>query len=610
MFPNTIFDYITQQENLYQSSDITLGDNWRWSMRNFIQLIFHLKNSQFYTGNNDWTRAFKQIMETMIDLANWTEDLEVKDVVFYIENSQGRVLSFFIKKYHDEVYVKEHDIDELLDEITENDNTYGGVLIDSSQKKKRPKAIKFTNIAFCDQMDMMSSPIGFKFYFSPSQLMAMEKQGWGKKENGASGDISELITNATFDKEADGSRRGDIKNQVPGKQIEVYMVRGPLAKAYLNDDAKDEDFEQTENALFVVAFYYDAGKKRQGFILYRKPEEEGTLKFFTSKEVEGRALGRGVGEQMLQAQIWTNFLEIHKQKMIEAGAKVPLVTDDENFANRQQIQDMETLEITTIAEGRTIKRIETASPVNIRIFQDAINQWFEHAQYTASAFDSLVGKEESSGITFRGQERLVAQGRGPHDRKRGKRAKFIEKIYREDIIPEIKREILNGKKFLSTLDFEEMQWVTKQLAENYANKERNEDVLNGKDLMNKEELIQEFALKTQQVGNKWLLKILKDEFRDVEVKIGINVAGKQKNLSGLSDKVLSIFQMVFANPQAFQQAMQIPALAKSFNDILEFSGISQVDFSTLMSTPIKSPMQPQEGMQQSPEMQLSQPANE
>jgi hypothetical protein len=89
----------------------------------------------------------------------------------------------------------------------------------------------------------------------------------------------------------------------------------------------------------------------------------------------------------------------------------------------------------------------------------------------------------------------------------------------------------------------------------------------------------------KKTGNKQMLKILKDEFKGVELRIGINVANKQKNLADLSDKVLSIFQFVFANPQAFQQAMQIPALSKSFSDILEYSGMSIGDFSTLVNVP-------------------------
>ena len=47
--------------------------------------------------------------------------------------------------------------------------------------------------------------------------------------------------------------------------------------------------------------------------------------------------------------------------MLEAGAKVPLVTDDPMYTQRQKIQDMETLEITTIADGAKIWQVPTAA---------------------------------------------------------------------------------------------------------------------------------------------------------------------------------------------------------------------------------------------------------
>ena len=84
-------------------------------------------------------------------------------------------------------------------------------------------------------------------------------------------------------------------------------------------------------------------------------------------------------------------------------------------------------------------------------------------------------------------------------------------------------------------------------------------------------------------GSKQLLEILKDEMEGVEIRMGINIAGKQKDLAGLSDKVLSIFQFVLGNPQIQQVMQSIPGLAKSFNDIMEFSGISPVDFAQFTS---------------------------
>lgn len=603
MINPSIYEWVKSEETNFETDRIQVGSNWWWNFREHVQLIFHLKNSQFYTGDNNWLRAFKNIMEPMLNLAYWTEDIEVKDVVFFIENTDSRVLSFLVKKYHDEVYVREHDLDTLFDEITESDLDYGGVLVQKG--KARPEVLPLNSVAFADQTDIMGGPIAFKHHFAPDKLRQMKKIGWGDERNGATISLDDLCTLASYEKEATGTL-SEKTNKVPGKTIEVYVVRGNLPKHYLNDD----DDQDTCNQVQVIAFYTDKEKKRSGVTLYRKEDYSESVKFHTSKKVYGRALGRGVGESLLHPQVWTNFLTIHKTQMLEAGAKVPLVTDDEAFVNKNQVQDMENLEVMKVAEGRTVRQVPTAATANIQLYKNSIDEWYGQAQLTGSAFDPILGKEATAGTTFRGQERTVAQGRGIHDRRRGQRAKFIEEIYRSYIIPDIVREIMKGKTFMATLSTDELTWVADQLATNYANGKIKEALLSGKAITREEQdvLKQTFKETFAKGGNKRLVEILKGEFDGIEFKMGINIAGKQKDLAMLSDKLLSVFQYVFTNPAGFQQAMQIPALSKAFQDIMEFSGLNQTDFMTLMMAqkPVELPQgQPAQPGQQPPAQPLT-----
>lgn len=584
MISPNIYSWVKSEENKFETEKIRLGDNWEWNFREHVQLIFHLKNGIFFTGENDYTRAFKAIMAPLLQLSYWTEDIEVKDVTFFIESENGKELSFLVKKYYDEIYVKKHDLDKLFDDITESDIDYGGVLVQKGAEM--PEVLPLQSIAFCDQTDIMGGPIAFKHFFSPSKLRAMSKLGWGEERNGATISIDKLCILADNQKQNAGDN--GKKNDVSGKVIEVYLIRGDMPEAYLKNN---DELENYIKQIQVIAFYTDEKGNKQGVTLYRKQETGENLYFFTSKEVYQRALGQGTGETLVGPQIWTNFLTIHKTNMLESASKVPLYTDDQTYSQKNKIQDMENLEITTIEEGKQIRQVPTAAPANVQLVSNEINSWYEHAQVAGSAYDSIMGKEESAGMTFRGQERLVAQGNGPHKRRRGQRAKFIEKIYRDIIIPDIKKDILKGKKFLSTLSTDELNWLSDKIATNRARAKVNELIFKGKYVTNEEQAQLTELYKTNfiKTGDKQLIEILKGEFQDVEIKMGINVANKQKDLANLSDKLLSIFQYVFANPAGFQQAMQIPALAKSFENILEFGGMSIANFSSLLK-PASSPM--------------------
>lgn len=578
MMSPDIATWIKQQETAFEVDEIQVGDNWWWNFRKHVQMLFHLKNNIFFTGANDFTRAFKGIMEPILNLAYWAEDIEVKDVMFYA-NEGDRAFSFLIKKYHDEVFVRENDLDTMFDEITESDVDYGGVLVQETNDAK-PEIIELQSIAFCDQTDMLGAPIAFKHTFAPEKLRSMSKFGWGDEKNGATISIEDLIVLADESKTPQGM---EGENKTPGKQIEVYIVRGNLPEHYLKDN---NEMEKSLYQLQIVALYTDSESNRVGVTLYRKEEDPDRLLFHTSKKVHGRALGRGVGESLLHPQVWTNFLEIHKMNMLEAGSKVPLYTDDPAYTQRNKIQNMENLEVTTIADGKRIYQVPTVAPVNVQLLEKAINEFYEQGQLAGAAFDPLMGKEANSGTTFRGQERVVQQGKGPHDRRRGQRAKYLELIYRKMIIGKMKKGILKGKKFLATLTADEMEWVSDQMAVHAWNKYCVDKVLddNGNFVEGEKEMfLEQYKLDFKKKGNKHLLEILKGEMDGVEIRMGINIAGKQKDLAGLSDKVLSIFQFVLGNPQIQQTMQAIPGLAKSFNDIMEFSGISPVDFSTFTS---------------------------
>jgi hypothetical protein len=596
---NDIYDYIKTEEASFQTKEVQVGDNWLWSLRNHVQMIFHLKNGMFFTGENNWLRAFKNIMEPILDLCYWTEDIDVKDVMFFIEGEGKKPLSFLLKKYHNEVYTREHDLDTLFDEITESDIDYGGVLVQKGAK--RPEVLQLNSIAFCDQTDMLGGPIGLKFHFTPTKLRSLKSLGWGETKNGATISIEDLIILADSKKSVDGTM-GDVKqNDVTGKTIEVYVVRGDMPESLLKDDG---DEEKSITQVQVVAFYADEKGNKQGVTLYRKEASKTDLLFFASKKVYMRALGRGIGERLLGPQIWTNFLSIHKMSLLEAAAKVPLYTDDASFSQKNKIQEMENLEITKIEDGKRIFQVPTAAPANIQLYEGDINSWYSHAQLSGSAFDPIMGVQATSGTTFKGQERTVAQGRGSHDKRRGQRAKFIEQLYREFIIPDMVKEINRGTKFLADLTGEELTWISDRFATNETNRRIAQATLNKKSITPEEQAAIKEFIKGEflKKGNRHLLKILKDEFDGIEIKVGINIAGKQKNVAELSDKLLSIFQFIFQNPTGFQQAMQIPALARSFENLLEMGNMSIGDFSSLLQAPaqVQAPVQAQSQQMQAP----------
>src|SRR3990167_5051627 len=356
VFPDSIFQYIVAEETSYKTREITLAENWSWNMSQHLSLSFHMKFGKYLNASNDprTKQPYQNIILPILEFRYAAEDRDVKDIIFETEDPEKQHLSLLIKKYWDDVFTVENNLDDLIDDLIEEKVDFGGCLVKKGAGAV-PEAIPLQSIAFCDQTDILSGPIGFKFNFSPKALKAKAKLGWGK--NGTT--IDELITLATKDKDVPDAQTGQ-KNFTPGKNIEVYVVRGSLPENYLDDKNSDEELV---NQIQVVAFYTDK-EGRQGVTLYKSKETESVLKLHIPKKIYGRGLGWGGVEALLDPQIWANFAEIHKNNLLQAASKLKYFTDDEGYANRQKVRNMENEEITTIDRESKygIRQIPNGSP--------------------------------------------------------------------------------------------------------------------------------------------------------------------------------------------------------------------------------------------------------
>lgn len=572
-----IYDFIVAEELKYaQPVDIC---GWEWNMSSHIKKSFFYKHGRLMNGNSD-DIPVKNITKPILNLQYWAEDVDVKDIVLYIENQDQHHLSFLVKKYHDDVFIKENNLDSLWDECNQSRIDYGlGLLMNVG--KARPERIELESIAFCNQTDVINSPIGFKYFYSPGELQEMADKGWGDKANGADTTIEELIILVKNQGTNDPKKKA-------GEDITVYMVIGLIPDAYFDETDKDTFSYQMQ----IVGFYNRQDGEKQGITLFKK-KCKNPFKQIKRDEVFNRACGFGGAEELFEPQVWTNYDIIRHKELLDSASKVVHITDDEGFFSRNKnLSSVENNQILLKEQGTTVGQMDTF-PRNINLFEKSINDWQTYAQQMGGAPNPLMGQEAPSGTPFKLQELITQTGKNPHDFRRGQYAKFIEEVYRDWIIPFIIKEITKGQKFLSTLDLDEMQEVSERIVKNQVNKKIVNRILDGK-LVTKEEQEtwkQELMEEFMRDNNKFI-EILKGEFKDAEVAIKINVAGKQKNLSTMTDKLVNIFRQVMSsfNPQTGQSVLSDPRMAKIFNQILEYSDLSPIDFGSYKPQPAQQPI--------------------
>lgn len=596
-----IYDTVKDQIATYESGvGVPVAGNWNFSLYNHSLRTMLMKNGEFPVNQIDKfdpknNRPVRNIILPIIEVAHRAEDFDVKDIEIYVDNADNYHLSLLARKFYHRWALK-HNLDGFIDDVVESYD-YGFSLV-KNVNNERPEVIEPQQIAYVDQTDILSGTICLKHQYSIDQLKDMEKQGWYKDE------IDVAIAEARKDKP--NAQTPGQPASVPDKHIEVFEVHGTFPETWLkknNDEAYDNelDGDKYSKQLHIITFLKGENDTKTGICLFKGPEKQEVFKVSILNKIYGRCAGRGRVEELFDSQIWTNFNLIQMQDMLKQASKVFYQTADAGYTTRNNTKNIKGGEVFVHEDGKPATPVNT-QPINFNLFDRAFQEWEQHARTTGSASDPSLGLNPVSGTPLGTTQIVTQQGLGRHERNRGKIASFIEEIHRDWIMDYLVAEMNKGDEWLDELSLDELQVVAENGASNSVKDLIKKMTLTGQIVTEEDQMLMKEIIKQdyQKSGSKKFLKIMKDEFSKIPLNIHINVANKQKDLGRWSEKMGNIFRAIFANPQGFVATMQIPSAAKSFNEMLEASGMSPIDYTQLPS--IES-MQPPETPTPSPTQQ-------
>jgi len=562
---DTIYKYIQDEISAYQTTPVNVIEGYDWNMYEHIRRTTLYLNSRYSTGADDGSRPFKNIVLPIMNLHYRAEGFDVKDIELYVNNARNYFKSFLLRKYHDK-WANENEIDTFIDDLVESYCAYGGAFIKNVGDVK-PEVVPLQRIAFCDQTDFLSGVKCEKHQYTPSQLKEMK--GWGEESNGANVTIDGLIEISKNQRGTKKDKNG-MEVRTPGRYIEIYEVHGPLPNLYLDDDT-----DGYSDQMHIVSLLTDENGNKKGLTLFRKRERTSPYDAILRDKIFGRALGRGGVEELFDPQVWTNTDVQLLSGMLSVASKVVFKTTDNQFAKRNKIAGVENGTVLYVADSKDVTQLNT-TPMNATLFERSIAQWEDTAKMIGAANESILGESPASGTPFKLQELVTAESHSTHEYRKGKIATGLVRIYRKWIIPHLAKKIAEGETFLADLDQNEMQAIIENVVTNEANKEIKERILSG-ELITEEEVLtlkEKIRMNFAKGGKRRFLKIMKDEFKDAPISVMINIVGKQKYLPQMVDKLVNVFRQIISTPQILDD----PRMAKTLNEILEYSGLSPIDF--------------------------------
>lgn len=576
-----VFSYITTEETNYKTVRVPLTSSKDWNMHEHIERCTNVANAWFHTGKNDGNRPYDDLVTPIINVAFRSEGFDVKDIVPFVNDADNYYKSFIIKKYHPQ-WARKNELDTFIDDVVETSVVYDLALV-KNINNARPEVVDLKTITFCDQTDVMAGPICIKHQYTPAELVTFKGKWYDDK-------IDEAITLSSSTKS--NSIAGEQTTQTPGKYIEVYELRGNLPETWLDPKG---DKNKYSNQMHIVAYYQDSQNQKNGICLYKGSDKPLSDNFKALKidriRSKGRACGRSIVESLFEPQVWNNYSAIKIKRLLDAAITV-FQTDSEEIAN-QKLSEIKDNTILKHETGKPLTKVD-GTLQNLPSFQSYQNDQRTSARIIGSASEAQLGTNPVSGTPFALQNLVVQQGQGIHEYRQGKIATFFaDQLYRDWILEWMVKDINTGIKFSEELTLEEINEIATTISTNEINKKIKMMVLETGNVPTPQEqqvMTDTFKEEFMKKGKRQFFETVKNELKSIPTSVFVNISGKQRYMAQNADKITNIIREILKNPQAFSQ---VPGVGKAFNELLEESGASAIDFRGITNVaPQPSPQTP------------------
>lgn len=548
----TIIEEVNGIIGNYETGYIELTPGLTFSQYQTLKTIDFYSNSRYLKGNTDSKgrdKPFYNIVNSVVDTSVVATDIDTKDIQLVADDKNNYIKAFLLSK---DIYnwMKESDFGCFLNEMGETRARYGGVLVkkciekdeDSKEEELKIEVVSWKN-AYVDPVYIEDGVIIEKHYLLPTDLY--DKKGvWDDNA------INEIV-----------KQYAKNKNYIASStRVTVLEVHGTFPETY---DPKIGD-KGDETLFKKMVFYIGGDAKSKQVILYSEDEKESPYKYLAWKPIVGRSLGRGVVEEGIEAQVWTNDAMIKEREAMELGSKVVFKTTSKKIANNiTGVDNGHVIELDANEDFSQVNTLSNAIP-EYRNLQD---RWWSQYERATSAYDAQRGETPPSGQPYRLQALVQQQSSGMFDYRREEAGLFITEIFEDWVLPFCIKRF--NKEHILAFEFssDELKMIDKSFATFNANQLAKETMLSGK-LVTPEMYDAYFNSTLEQVKTtkaQRFIEIPKDYFKNIKVQVSIITTGENKNKQAIMESLNNLMMT--------PSAQQYPELTKEiFGKLMEMSG--------------------------------------
>lgn len=574
------------ETNYISGRGVTVSKYVVKDMYDDINKIEAYLNSKHTTGEVDSQGREKPFFNIVTAAANiWYRATVIKRNKIKVRPTKSKdVMDSFLATVHIQEWMRRENFQMFLSEWGRVLARYGSAIPEFVEKDGRliPSVLPW-NRMIVDQIDFDSNPKIKVLELTEAQLY----QNLSYDQ-----DMVESLCDALQDRQTlDGMRKDNNNNY-----IKLYEIHGNMPLSYLTNDEKDED--TYVNQMHVLSFVASKDKKGEydDFTLYAGREKKCPQMITHLIKEDGQTLAMGAVQHLFEAQWMMNHTVKSIKDQLDLASKLIFQTSDNTFVGQNALSAIENGDILIHKKDEPITQVANNSH-DIGSLQAFASQWKALSNEITGISESMLGNTAPSGTAWRQVETLLQQNQSLFEVMRDNKAAYLEQMFREYIIPFIRKQMDTSEEIATTLEQNDIQTIDSAYIKNTATKMTNDAVkkavLSGKVISPEmqQQMTQDHANAVQgalsQLGNKRFFKpsdidtkTWKTILKDLEWELEIDSKDEEANSEALT--TLNTLLMFFAKKQG--QPLS-PEETIVVNKILNLTG--QV---SPLELPMKSPL--------------------
>lgn len=569
MIADNIYQLIRGDWDNFLNNDVEVVPGYMFNQMDTIKRCHLYYNSKFENGGlySGEPKLFFNINKFRCDVATRFLNFDTKDIRLWENNSKSELKTFLLEKEL-QLWLKKNKIGKLLNEIAEEAPIYGSVVI--RKNKKGAALVDLRRLALDATVETIGKSrfVSVKHYLTESEVREKAKTGgWDAK---AVEDM--LATKGTLEGkpsyETDGYSQ---KTTQPTYGVTEYW--GDVPVKLMNGKG-----DELVRAFFIVGNLDVIRTDKEGnsmnvesgvTLFQSRWAKEYPFKDYHYSKTRGRWLGRGVIEDLFEAQERTNEMANQKRVAMKISAQHTFQTSG-NTGIQNIIQDLQNGDV--IQNGGNLITPIATEERNLAAFNTETQEYDRLADRLSFAYDSTRGEAMPSSTPA---TNAMIQSQGASSVFAFKRENLgltLQSFFNDFVLPQLMDDLTPEHVLRFTGSLEDVSKLDRAISESLTREETMKRLLSGKPVTDEEQKSIKANIESQlkKRGAKRFIEVSKGFYGDADFEFDFMVTNEQEDVATSASNLMNLIGSLSKNPEILKN----PMIKVLFNQYAQKIGVS------------------------------------